>query len=72
MSANFQKAGNGRQHDSPASKLAAPFKGRQLEGEIRLATGLNFWNNLKHDTEFSSRPVEKLHDGKEPAGEMLS
>ena len=72
MSANFQKPENGQQRDSPASKPAAPLKGRKLEAEIRLATGLNRWNNVKHDTEFSSQPVDKLHDGKDLAGEMLS
>lgn len=41
MSANFQKPGNGQQRDTPASKLAAPFKGRKLEAELRLATGLS-------------------------------
>lgn len=72
MPANFLKPGNGQQRDSPASKLAAPFKGRKLEAEIRLATGLSLSNNLKHDTEFSSQLMEKLHDGKDPAGEMLN
>lgn len=69
---NFQKLGNDQQHDNPASKPAAPFNGCKREAEIRLATGLSLWNKLKHDTEFSSQPMEKLHDGKDPAGEMLS
>jgi len=72
MSANFQKPGNGQQWDSPACKLAAPFKGCKLEAEIRSAMGLSLWNNLKHNTEFCSQPMEKLHDGKDLVGEMLS
>lgn len=67
-----QKLGNSHQCDSPASKFAAPFKGRKVEAEIRLVSGLSFWNNLKRDTEFSSQAGEELQDGKDPAGEMLS
>lgn len=35
-----------------------------MQEEIRFVTSLSLWNNLKHDTEFSSQPVKKIHDGK--------
>lgn len=31
---------------------------------MRFVTSLSVWNNLKHDTEFSPQPAEKIHDGK--------
>lgn len=35
-----------------------------MQEEIRFVTSPSLLTNLKHDTEFSSQPVEKIHDGK--------
>lgn len=55
-----------------ASNLAAQLEGHKYKTEERLAMGLSCWSNLKHQTEITCHLVEKLHDGKDLVGEMLS